>query len=1368
MYSIGNQGKIMRKLLGKTTSDSAHDTPSQAAITSSPLAPHYRPTASQDAFHDAGVPIACLDRSPDGQSAVLAGRHVLKTVTFDGLSVKDGIDLRALLIAQPSQRGNIPTSVADQLSIKAVKWGEPQGKQALFTAGTSGKIFQYDLVRAGTTGLGSPVDCVQIREDSRQVNALDINPHRNSWLLSGSQDGIVRCFDVRQPTQTRTGATFRSIQAFKCNADGVHHVQWSPRDGFLFACATEQGFVLKWDMRKPSAPILRIKAHEKACMSMAWHPDGIHLASGGLDSKCNIWDMSKQDKRQKPKWTLSTPAPAGALAWRPGQWSATAQGKRASQLAISYDETSQKRYGINVVHIWDLARPTMPYKEIQRFDTSPSAMLWHDQYLLWTAGQDGIFSQCDITFAPKVIDRQAVSTMAFSPRGDVLMLLDERAPPPRPRPHALHHDEVGVPSYSSSPTTPRFSVSRSDSEDDAMGSFIGPKRRGNRRRRPSTRSTATLSTTPPAGPTTEEIMSLEQTIKATGTYKPQQAMAVGHVPSTANVEVYGYLAMNYLEALYRDLPYSTDAGSLPERVAAILEHYARAAAGVKQFRLAQTWRILAYSVDMLLHRRAQYHLDRRMDRHHYSERRKSEAKAKAKAKALAELFSAPIQPTVDGEETPRKVVSIASFDKALHPRSLLSEELESTSNVPTPVARPVPDDAGVPQSVERERGRKLTPIVEPESFTLPPAAHPASLVMRKRLDSVPLSIASHDSGATHASTEGYDFYDTEAIIGKPVKVPSPRPKPTQVHDHRERGSPGTTRRPLLRQDSEESYVHLFSISDESRQATGLTASSDDGSLSGQAARAAILAGLRDGNDEMSQGHSDGLEIRRSSDRHPDPPIRTMLGRTETDMTGFTDEHHAITQTTTDSFESRFPSQTDADFVVESPLLEPPSPESPIAPDDDESPFIVETDYLCWPDDHPYPYPIDPASGFSAVSHTPLQPYALISRALAFEAKSSALNASAIVLLLKPLLPDSVVDHFQAAAILRQHHGRLMSMKLFTEAALLRKLCMKGWPGGSLATWGDNYPAIFTCAQEGVQASFACTSCHKPRDVDRTAASTESVWRCERCTAVMAPCAVCGARDAVAPTGIMPLPTPTHPRPWQQPHDPDDAAQEPALATWWYCPGCGHGGHSSCLQTWHTTLGLGAHAALADAPGSEPTDGCCPLDGCGHACLPRKPGTEGVVTRSNEEVSRVVREATRAVAKATVAAAAAAAAERGVGTAAEVSHLAGQFAEEQQLVDVGGGGGGGVGSGGGGGGGHGGGGLGGYGGRHAVPVRSDGNDIPQSRAVETVRETLGSGGGLGSGARVGTGILSSSPGRGGIGVERERRKSVKFVATDERR
>lgn len=1335
MYSIGNQGKIMRKLLGKPPPDSAHDTSVSANITSSPLAPHYRPTASQDVLYAAGSPITCIDSSPDGRSAILAGLYVLKTVCFDGLEIREGIDLRALLVAQHAPRNNTPTSVADQLSIKDVKWGEPQGRQAIFTACTNGKIFQYDLVRAGSTSLGSPVDCVQIREDSRQVNALDINPHRNSWLLSGSQDGIVRCFDIRQPTHTRTGATFRSTQAFKCNAD-VHRVQWNPKDGFLFACGTEQGVVLKWDIRKPSAPILRINAHEKTCTSIAWHPDGVHLASAGLDCKCNIWDMSKQDKRQKPKWTISTPAPASTLAWRPGQWSATAQGKRASQLAMSYDESGQKRYGINAVHIWDLARPTMPYKEVQRFDSSPSAMLWHDQYLLWTAGQDGIFSQCDVSFAPKVIDRQAVSTMTFSSRGDVLMLLDERAPSHRPRPHALHHDAVVIPSYSSSPATPRFSVSRSDSEDDAVGSFLGPRRRGNRRRRLSTRSTAALSTTPPAGPGMEEVMSLEQTIKVTGTYKPQQAMAIGHAPAAANVEVYEYLSVNYLEALNRELPPSSGCRPLPDRIATILEHYAKAAANVRQFRLAQTWRILAYAVSMLLHRRAQYHLERRVDRHNALARKKSEAKAKA----LGKLLDAPAETAVDGEATPRKVMSATSLDKVLPPRSLLSEELESTSNIPTPVARPVLDDSNTSQRGENDIGRKLTPVVEPESFTLPPAAH-LPPETRKRLDSVPLSVTSHDSDATRASTEGYDFYDTEAL-SKVIDAPASRPSPARILDYRGSPSPNhRARKHLLRHDSEESYVQFFSISDESRQTTGLT-NSPNGSVSEQAARAPILVRLQNRNaDDEGEFPSRirGRRIGSSPTVNTAVPIRRLLERTETDLTSYTDEHNLITQTTTDSFESHYLSQPSVGFAVESPEQEPSPAEAVVSPCEDTSPFIIETDYLCWPDDLPYPYPLHSSPGFSTASSSPLQPYVLISRALLFEAKSSALNASAIVLLLKPLLPEDVIDPFHAAAILRQHHSRLMSMKLFAEAALLRKLCIKGWPGCALATtWGENYPAIFTPAQQDVQASFLCTRCHKPRDVDRTSMSRESIWHCEECKAVMAPCAVCGLRDT-APN----LATSTLAQGLA-------TGEEPILTTWWYCPGCGHGGHSSCLAAWHAALespsSSGYADALYDAPGAESSDGCCPLDGCGHTCLPGRWRAESIASSRTEEVSRVVREATRAAAAAAVNARAVASmtTEGPVPVGDEPQHGDNHLAV----------------------GGHGGGSA----ARHAV--RSDGNDVPQSRAVETVRETLavatGTFGG-GTGKAPGASILSSSPGRaGGITPGGERRKSVKFVATDERR
>ncbi|KAK0631396.1 hypothetical protein B0T14DRAFT_501614 [Immersiella caudata] len=1337
VYSIGNQGRIMRRLLGRPTVDSSHES---VGVTSSPLSGAYRPAASQNAVFAAGVPIACLDRSPNGLSAVLAGRHILKTVNFEGLVIREGLDLRALL-----------ASNSDQLSIRDVKW---HGSSTIFTACAGGKIFHYDLMRAGANSSGGKgIDHIMIRGDSRQVNTLDINPHRGSWLLSGSQDGIVRCFDIRSPTQTRTGLTFPAAQAFKCNADGVRHVQWSPKDGFFFACGTEQGVVLKWDIRKAAAPVLRINAHDKTCSSIAWHPDGDHLVSAGWDSKCHVWDMSKTaEKRQKPKWTISTPAPVATLAWRPGQWSATAQGKRASQIAVSYDESSQKRFGINAVHIWDLARPTMPYRELRRFDSSPSAMLWHDQYLLWTTGQDGLFNQCDVTFAPKVIDRQAVSTLTFSPRGDVLMFLDERASSHRPRPHILQHESTPLGSYSSSPATPRFSVSRSDSEDDVIGSFLGPRRRGSRRRRPSTRSAANLSTTPPTGSGMDEALSLEQTIKVTGTYKPQQAMAIGHVPAGVNVDVYEYLTVNYLETLHQQLPCTPGGKPLADRINKILQHYASAAEKVNQFRLAQTWRILAYGIGLVLRRRAQYHFDSRMESLRTAFTKK---KSDGKLRPIGQSLEMSLELSMDGEVTPRKVMSSSSLDSRAHSSmSLIARELESTSNVPTPIARPVQDDSEVDHIHGSGRGKKLTPIIEPESFTLPPAIHKHAIEKRKRLDSEPLSVVSHDSENTHASTEGYDFYDTEAIA-KAVDVPHAKPSIPPVLDYRGHGSPSRVRKPVLRQDSDESFAQVFSISDGSRRTTGLTSSSDGSVPTRASITAAVIGGTpTTGSSEDGEFASRirGKQMQSSPNSHIGYPVRRMLERTDTNFSAFTDEHHLITQTTSDSFESPYRSQTDTDFQLGSPGQNAPSVEVEDVDDDQRSPYIIERDYLCWPNDPPYPHPLQSSSGSSSQPIPPLQPYSLISRALAFEAKSSALNASAIVLLLKPLVPDDVIDSFQAAAILRQHHTRLMSMKLFVEAALLRKLCMRGWPGGVLSSWGEDYPAIFNPAHQGVQAGFLCPTCRKPREIDRTSNSTDSVWRCNRCKSLMSPCAVCGHRD-VPPDNPLP-PTPTdHPFPLRH-TEPDDESG-PILTTWWYCPGCSHGGHSSCLQAWHAAFEA-EHNMLdgptGDNPLLESSDGCCPFDGCGHACLPGRGREESLAARS-EEVTRAVREATRGAAKVSAGISAgidslgsvAGGIDRLAADAHHHGHGHGQGGHSVEQQNTG----------------HG--------------VRSDGNDVPQSQAVQSAREALGGHGhghGLsGGGPRIGLGttsILSSSPGRGGERTERERRKSVKFVATTEER
>jgi hypothetical protein len=297
----------------------------------------------------------------------------------------------------------------------------------------------------------------------------------------------------------------------------------------------------------------------------------------------------------------------------------------------------------------------------------------------------------------------------------------------------------------------------------------------------------------------------------------------------------------------------------------------------------------------------------------------------------------------------------------------------------------------------------------------------------------------------------------------------------------------------------------------------------------------------------------------------------------------------------------------------------------------------------------------------------------------------------MVLLLKPLVHSQVIDAIHTTSILRTHHARLMSMKLFAEAAHLRNLCVQGWPEG-MPTWGDDYSSLFSSVvQLKGKVAFVCTGCNKPRERDPKQPDTW-IWRCDRCARTLSPCAVCGHRDGPPPElGISN----------EEVEDEEGDEEGEKLSTWWYCPLCAHGGHASCLTAWHAQLphpGIlapGETALPLDAVPSQFSGGICPFDGCGHNCLP---GSQTSASRSEAVV--------------------------------EVSSKA----STEQLAT----------------------------GNTSNVVRTDGNEVPQSKAVESVRKSLdGKGAGRRSSSGAG-GILSSSPGS----RERERRnsKSVKFAGT----
>lgn len=1169
----------MKRLLGQPAGES---TPDQGpAFEPRVEASILRPTSSQYASLRVASSITCLDKSQKGNYAVIAGEGVFKTIRVNGSTILEEIDLRSAIATQLSNHDNTLSTFNDQLNIKAVAWAHGELDTTIITASANGRVTLYDLNR-----IGSGVEIGRIREHVRQVHRLAINPHRGNWLLTASQDGMAKVFDIKSGVFGRNGVMFSSWGTFKCNADAVRDIKWSPTEGFRFACSTASGAVLYWDVRKQSAPVLKISAHDSACLSISWHPDGQHLISGGLDQKCHVWDLSvSAQSKQKAKYTIATPAPVSIVSWRPPCWSSTAQAKRAAQVVVAYDDTNPMKIQNSTVHIWDVARPGLPFKEITDFETSPTGLLWHERDLLWTVGREGDFCQTDVAFAAKVIDRRSLSTFDFSPSGEALLLLEERQGTPRPRPHVttplstdLTSRSINPDGQNHSPTTGQLSISTSDSEEDVSGSFLGPRLRSKKQgQRHVTRSTNVLSTTPPQSGTADgDVMKLDEAVKSTGSYKPRQVMAVGHVPSAAKRDEFQYLSGRYLQCMIRDAREAAAAGyarpSTSDRISAILEHFARSAEGVGQFRLAQTWKILSYTMGLLLTRRAHYHRERRLA--WQDEKRlqleKEEKKAKKDNQRLSEQYA-------QDELTPRKLERPKSPAEGFaNPsmRSILTEEIESSSNMTTPQARPIRDSmifdktAVPPTTIDNDR-LELTPA--PQSIRTSPMNIPEQ---------------EHRGEEPISSVDGYDFYDMNSLTTPAIDIAGPKRKaPLRLDLHLRDQGEYPRIGSLARHDSNESFQMFSTSSDSNLNLRKYPSSSESGGHASLPHPSRSVPNVDSSWD--SSAVSSNSRRNRSFDYEAPQDFNVDYGHNSPQPSHLPPTLR-VQKASPEAMHIFEQGENDAENM---------SAVHSVHEGSEAFQNVLESDYLPHSSDPPFmPRPIDP--------------HILVPRTIKFEISTSCLNASVMILLFKPLLSPNTLDEGQASAILGQFHHRLDSMMLFTEAALLRKLCY------------PLYPSVYSQGQPKNIGSmgYYCTTCEKPVQ-EGDLALGQRMQKCYRCNTYFEGCAICNGREE--PPSLMDEDFDQLPG-LEKGQDPkmNNAGidpSSPAARLWWWCQGCGHGGHTACMRAWHS------------ADGTKFSDGYCPLDGCLHPCLPGRGRSEFLAQRDiakSEELGKLVKESTR--------------------------------------------------------------------------------------------------------------------------------------------
>nr|POE62959.1 putative wd repeat-containing protein c4f8.11 [Quercus suber] len=646
-------------------------------------------TQNATTTHKTGLEINTIAINESGSHALLGGKEIFKTIRVENGICAEELNLRTKIRSTPRQASGGPRQIYS-IDIADVAWAKGEWADCVAAATSSGKIILYNIGHA-------ELQATQLHDHSRQVHKVTFNPHRGNLLLSGSQDGTVRLWDIRSARNQVN--TLQSKRTYSGQSDGVRDVKWSPTEGVDFALATDSGVIQRWDLRNLRAPKVRISAHSLACSAIDWHPDGKHIASASSDMTVRVWDFSTAHK-QKAKWELRTPYPVLNARWRPSCRSSMVadNGARlATQIATAYDRDNP------MVHIWDFRRPNLPFREITPYSSAPTDLLWHTQDLLWTVGREGVFLQSDVQHAPKVIERRNLQAFALSSLGEINVVVQKR------NVHRLSStrlkDRADILTAQKRTKNLAFSVSpdgsvlsRSLTDDTLDRSF--------------------LCALPPHHQVRGDIVTkisynqvvvlkLDEVLLNRKSYRPQQSAARGSLPYFESTLTLEYLAQRYTFSAMSEVEVGDEVMQASQAAFSTHEDAARAAG---LYRLAQTWRILGFAtIDQL------------------------KVRQKHKSETKDHLVFVEYSPTFWGDVARDMLLRRDSSPKFSPPSGkpivTMDQQLgvhESTSNVPTPLAGPkrLPDpedEVALPPSLTSTTA--ASPDLHP--YTKPMAVRPS-------------------------------------------------------------------------------------------------------------------------------------------------------------------------------------------------------------------------------------------------------------------------------------------------------------------------------------------------------------------------------------------------------------------------------------------------------------------------------------------------------------------------------------------------------------------------------------------------------------------------------------------------------------------
>jgi len=328
-------------------------------------------------------PANALDLSKDFGHVVVAGRNMMKIYSIEEDEFVERVNLGG------GKRGNY------NLSCNDVVWS-PIDDQLIATGATNGAVVLWNL---GITGKSKQEKVFE--DHKRTINKVNFHPTEAHCLITGSQDGTMRLFDLRTDLH-RDNPTL----VFHSYADSVRDVQFNPHQYWQFAAVSENGKIQLWDMRRTDRCEKHWPAHSSLVFACDWHPEIRNwLATGGRDRTIKVWDTAKGGPRHEPEHTIHTIGSVGRVKWRP---------QRRDYLSSSALVVE------SAIHVWDVKRPYVPFASFDKHKDVTTDIAWRgDPHVMISTSKDGTLYHHDFADAARPGDRANPVGLCLNGRGDI-------------------------------------------------------------------------------------------------------------------------------------------------------------------------------------------------------------------------------------------------------------------------------------------------------------------------------------------------------------------------------------------------------------------------------------------------------------------------------------------------------------------------------------------------------------------------------------------------------------------------------------------------------------------------------------------------------------------------------------------------------------------------------------------------------------------------------------------------------------------------------------------------------------------------------------------------------------------------------------